>query len=1074
MDVGVLGPLEVRTGDGSPVAVPDTRVRTLLVLLALARGRVVPADRLIAGLWGDRPPARPAAVLQARVSQLRGALERAEPGGRALVRHRAPGYLLHGAGLDLDRFEDLLDRARGAAPRERADLLTRALDLWRGPAAAGFADLDGVREDAARLQERRLTALEDLAATRLDLGDHAGLADTLAGPAGEHPYRERLHAAHLRALYAAGRQGEALTRYEELRTRLADDLGVDPGPELTALHRAVLLQDPGLTREPAGNLPAPAADLVGRDTEVAAVRGLLERHRLVTVTGPGGVGKTSLALAAARGTAADSALPLDLAALDRDPCTALATALGVRDGEGDLTDRTAALLRGRRALLVVDNCEHLVEEVAELAARLLAAVPDLRILATSQVPLAVAGEYLYPLAPLDPPADDTPAALAASPAARLFLARAEAAGARPGTDPETAAAVAAICRRLDGIPLALELAATRLRHLRATDLAARLDDRFALLGGGRRDAPARQRTLRAAIDWSWEPLPAAERAVLSRLAVFADGCDPAAAEALGGTLDLVGALVDRSLVVASTRPAGTRYRLLESVAVYALEHLVPGEEDRARARHAAYFADLAEEADTRLRGPDQARALALLDREDANLRAAFAFAARTGDAATALRLALALTWYRHLRGRTARSRTDLDTALALPTGAAAPLAPGDAAAPAGTAEMAGAAGAVGVADIAGSAAPTGAAVSGRVGVAAGVRELRARARAVRGALARPEGDGGRWHDVDGHLGEVSDPGVRARLAWFSAFTRQGLGDPAAAAERAAGVHAAAEAAGDRWTAALARVLLALAAFGRGDLAAAQAQGRAAEADLREAGDPWGLLQASDVLAQTAEALGDLDETARRHAEGLRIAEELRLWREVSRHASGLGRVALLSGDLDRADTLHERALRLAEEQHDAVAAQYADAGIALTARRRGDLDRAEASLTRWLEWNRRTDGHIGAAFLHTQLGYIAEQRGEPGRALELHARGREHARRSGDPRALALALEGEAGARSLAGEHTAAADLLERAAALRASTGAPLTGVELRDVDRARARIAAHADAGGGDGERGTVPAVSG
>ncbi|MEU0491213.1 BTAD domain-containing putative transcriptional regulator [Nocardiopsis sp. NPDC006139] len=1034
MRVGVLGPLEVRAGDGSPVAVPDTRVRALLVLLALARGRVVSADRLVADLWGERPPARPAAVLQARVSQLRGALERGEPGGRALVRHRPPGYLLEGADLDLDRFEDLLDRARGAAPRERADLLSRALDLWRGPAAAGFAELDGVREDAARLEERRLTALEDLAEARLELGEHAGLADDLAGPAREHPYRERLHAALLRALYAAGRQGEALTRFEELRTRLADDLGADPGPELTALHRAVLLQDPGLNRAPAppaGNLPAPAAELVGRDTEVAAVRGLLERHRLVTVTGPGGVGKTSLALAAARGAAADPALPLDLAALDRDPCTALATALGVRDGEGDLTGRIAARLRGRRALLVVDNCEHVVDEVADLASVLLAALPDLRILATSQVPLAVAGEYLYPLAPLGTPADDTPAALAASPAARLFLARADAAGARPGTDADTVAAVAAICRRLDGIPLALELAATRLRHLGAVELAARLDDRFALLGGGRRDAPARQRTLRAAIDWSWDQLTDPERALLSRLAVFADGCDPAAAEAVGeGSLDLVGALVDRSLVVASTRPEGTRYRLLESVAVYSLEHLAAeGGEHRARARHAAYYAGLAEGADARLRGPGQAEALALLDREEANLRAASDFAVRDGDTATALRLAVALTWYRYLRGRTALARTALDTALALPS-------------PAGT---------------------------------AGEGEARARATVLRAALARPASDDEWWHDdTDAHLDRVADPAVRARLAWFAAFTRSGLGDPAAAAARVRAAHTAALAAGDRWSAALARVLLALAAFGRGDLAAALADGRAAEADLRDLGDPWGLLQAFDALAQTAEALGDLDETARLHAEGLRIAEDLRLWRDVSRHASGLGRTALLTGDLDRADTLHERALRLAEEQHDTVAAQYADAGIALTARRRGDLDRAEASLTRWLEWNRRTDGHIGAAFLHTQLGYIAEQRGEPARALELHARGLEHARLSGDPRALALAMEGEAGARSLVGEHAAAADLLDRAAALRASAGAPLAGIERWDVERARARLAAHAGAGEGDGERGTVPAVSG
>ncbi|MDT0328293.1 BTAD domain-containing putative transcriptional regulator [Nocardiopsis lambiniae] len=1033
MRFGVLGPLEVRAEDGTPVPVHDTKVRSLLVLLLLARGRVVPTDRLIHDLWGEDPPARPRAVLQARVSQLRGALERAETGSRALVRHRPPGYLLDAVEPDLVRFEDLVDRAGDTAdPRGRVDLLTRALDLWRGSAAAGFTDLEPVREAAAHLEERRLTALEDLAEARLDLGAHVELADALAPPAREHPYRERLHAALIRALYAAGRQGEALRHYDLLRTRLADDLGVDPGPELVALHRAILVQDDGLIpAPPAGNLPAAVVDLVGRDTEAATLRDLLDRHRLITVTGPGGVGKTSLALAVARAVAAgDPARPVDLAALDSegDPVTALATALGVRDGDGPLTGRIGALLRGRRALLVLDNCEHLVEGVADLAARLLAGVSDLRILATSQVPLSVAGEYLYPLAPLDVPVDDTPRALAASGAARLFLARAEAAGARPGTDPDTVAAIAELCRRLDGIPLALELAATRLRHLRATDLAARLDDRFALLGGGRRDAPARQRTLRAAIDWSWEPLTGPERALLSRLAVFADGCDPAAVDTVcGGSSELVGALVDRSLVVTTTHAEGTRYRLPESVAAYALEHLSESEEEGTRARHAAHFAAVAEDADGRLRGPGQARALALLDRENANLRAASAFAARSGDARTALRLVVALTWYRFLRGRAGEARVALDTALALPD------------TPAGSVGTTGAA------------VPDGS-VGDDVSVVSG--ESRARAAVLRAALAVHATDDERWRDdVHDHLRRIGDPVARARLTWFAEFTRWALGDPAVATARVAAAHETAREAGDRWGAALSQVTLALAAFGRGDLSEASTAGREAEAALRDLGDPWGLLQASDALARIAEARGDLDDAARRHEEGLRIARDLRLDLVVSRHLAGLGRVALLTGDLDRADALHERALRSAEEQDDAVARQFADAGIALIARRRGDLDRAERSLTRWLEWNHRTEGHVGAAFILTQLGYIAEQRGESERALELHARGRERARLSGDPRAIALALEGEAGARSLAGEHTVAADLLARAAGLRESAGAPLTEVERWDVDRALARV---------------------
>ncbi|MFD3687356.1 BTAD domain-containing putative transcriptional regulator [Nocardiopsis sp. NPDC058631] len=1071
MRFGVLGPLAVWTDDDEPVRIGEAKVRALLTSLLLAGGRLVPADRLVRDLWGDRPPARPAAVLQARVSQLRGDLERAEPGGRALVRHRAPGYLLETDDVDAARFEDLLRRAGAEAdPRTRADLFTRALDLWRGPVLSESADTEPVLSAAARWDELRVTALEERALARLDLGEHSSLVAELADEALRHPYRERLHAAHIRALYGAGRQGEALAAYERLRARLAAELGIDPGPELADLHRAVLVQDPALgpvrgrgrtaqapprhpePRQPpppgTGLLPVPPGDLVGRDAHLRALRSLAGDRRLVTLTGPGGVGKTRLALAVAAGDPADGVRFVELAGLPPggDPVPVLAAALGVRDdgatpGPG-LLDRVAELLRGGHHLLVLDNCEHVVAPVAAAVSRLLRAAPGLHVLATSQVPLDVTGEHLYAVPPLDlpEPGAHTPEDLAASGVVRLFTARAEAAVAGFALDADTAPAVATVCRSLDGIPLALELAATRLRHMRAADLAARLDDRFALLGVGRRDAPARQRTLRAVIDWSWEPLGAPERAVLSRLAVHADGCDLATAEQVcadagdvrpAQVLDLVGSLVDRSLVVASDHPAGTRYHLLESVAAYALERLrEAGEEGRTRARHAAHFADLAEHADSLVRGADQGYWLERLDRENANMRAALEFAVGEREADLAARLAGALCWYRYLRGRTGEARAALDAALSVHSGPSRPGPSADVASPEPRTPD-------------GRPRPAGAA--------------RAEAVVWRTALAVPasEDDRARRATVTDDLAGVAGPAARARLAWFVELTRWGLGDLDRSTRRTEEAYAASREAGDPWGAAVCQVGLAQTAFVQGSLEEALRLASEGERVLRELGDRWGVLQASDVLAQTVEALGDLAGAAERHTEGLRIAEELRLWHTVSLTLSGLGRIAFLDGDLDRADALHDRALRVAQEHSDALAEQFADAGIALTARRRGDLDLAERSLRRRLEWNRRADGRIGTAFILTQLGFVAEQRGDAAVALDLHRQGLAEAERSGDPRAVALALEGLAGARSLAGEHGGAAELLERAHALRDGVGTPLPAAERWDVDRITERIRA-------------------
>ncbi|GHC82012.1 SARP family transcriptional regulator [Nocardiopsis terrae] len=1010
-------------------------------------------------LWGDTPPARPAAVLQARISQLRGTLDAAEPGARALVRHRPPGYLLATDHLDAVLFEDLLDQAaRATDPRTRADRLSQALDLWRGPALAEFTHAGpGPAEDRwtelTRWEQMRLSALEDLAETRLELGEHSALAADLTDAVALHPYRERLHAAHLRALHGAGRHAEALAAYTRLRSRLAEELGADPGPELSALHRAMLVRDPALDpaprpAPPPGRLPEPVDALIGRDRPLRELGTLLTEHRLVTLTGPGGVGKTRLALAAGAAlssggepesevsVAGDGAWLVELAGLapGGDPVPLLAATLGARDGhtgEGpEELARIVALLRGRRALLVLDNHEHVVAPVAALVSHLLGALPHLRVLATGRIPLDVAGEHLYAVPPLDLPAPGAtdPDELAASGAVQLFAARARAARSTFFLGPESAPAVVTVCRRLDGIPLALELAATRLRHLGIDEVVARLDDRFALLGSGRRDAPARQRTLRAVIDWSWEPLDPTERAVLSRLAVTADGCEPDTAGAVcsgpepgegpeegegpanvppvppNAVLDLVGALADRSLVTVEAHPARTRYRLLESVAAYSLEHLAAsGDQPRVQDRHARHLADLAARADTHLRGPDQRRWLDRLDREAANLNTALDHAVRVGDTDLALRLAVASCWHRYLRGRSGQARLALDRALDLPGGTAS---------------------------------------------------ARAEADLWRTAFAVPATDDEthRRARVPEHLDRVTDPVVRARLAWLIEHLRWGLGDRGLAAARVRAAHEAAIETGDRWGVEVSRVTLAYAALGRGDIAGALDAARRAESALRELGDSWGALQATDALAQALESLGDLDGVAAHHERSLRLAEELRLWGNVTLALSGLGRVALLRGDLDRADVLHARAAALAAEHSDAGAEQFADAGTVLAARRRGDLDHAERLLRRWVDWNLRTGSHVGTAFLRTQLGYVAEQRGDAAAALDLHTLARADAEASGDPRAVAAALEGLAGAHALAGEPDRAADLLTEAARLREGSGAPLTAPERFDVDRVLSR----------------------
>ncbi|MGI8329191.1 BTAD domain-containing putative transcriptional regulator [Actinomadura scrupuli] len=1062
MRFGVLGPLAVWTTGGETVAVPGLKVRALLADLLVHEGRPVHPDRLIEDLWGDDLPGNPAGSLSAKVSQLRRALEDAEPGGRELVVHQPAGYLLK-AETDADGFRSLIAEAsRTRDPRARAALLSDALAAWRGPAFADFADEPFAQAAVARLAEQRLTVQEDRAELRLELGEHALLAGELGALLADHPLRERLRAAHMRALYRSGRQSEALDSYEELRALLADELGLDPGADLVALQRAILTQDPALdppavpdppVPRPATNLPAPLTELIGREDAVAAIRARLETDRLVTLTGPGGVGKTRLAVETVRPLAAprpdgSAALPdgvwlVELAALDRpadrDAVSRLVetvkAVLDIRDVQGpaERGEPVTAVqglieaLRPRRLLLVLDNCEHVVEPVAELAELLLRAVPGLRLLATSQEPLGLAGEVVWSVPPLEVPdrAADL-ASLERTGSVRLFVARASAAAREFRLGADTAPAVAVLCRRLDGIPLALELAATRVRALGVQGLVDRLDDRFRLLATGHRGAPPRQQTLMAMIDWSWELLSGAERLVLRRLAVHADGCTLEAAEAVCAedgldVLDVLARLVDRSLVVMVEGAGAPRYRLLESVAAYCVERLQEaGELDRVRRRHRRYYVDLAERAEPHLYGSGQRHRLRRLDAEAANLRAALGSAARDGAAEEALRLVNGMAWYWVLRGRLEEARRSLAAALAVTeetSGADQGLVPGT--------------------------GPVRALRARALGWATGTGLL----------LGEVAGREERRREVLKLYEDADDPGGRARTEWFLAYAGIDLGDLSVAEELLGSALPVFETLGDRWGTAAALAGRAKLAHVRTDLAALESDaGRSAEL-FGELGDRWGRLEATGWLGALAELTGDLERADRLHRDGLRLAEELGLWTEVAGRLSWLGWLALQRGDHAEAGEWCARALRLAVEQGHQGGQIFAAIGLAFAGRRDGHLDLAEGHLRRVLD---RTPGQDAPPYLPmvlVELGFIAELRGDAPAATALHLEALEVTARFDTSRPMAIALDGLAGALAVAGRHDHAARLLGAAAAARGSSSVPPSPAERGDIDRITGRV---------------------
>jgi predicted ATPase/DNA-binding SARP family transcriptional activator len=683
LEFRVLGAVTLeRRGQIVPIGGPKPRLA--LALLAARRGSVVSIDRLCDELWRNNPPADPLGVLQSYLSRLRRALR-----PEAEIIARPPGYVLQVPDqmIDAGRFEQLCRQANSSSNQHaRVELLEEALGCWRGSAFEEFAEHDWAQLEAMRLDELHILAQEELFEARLALGAHAALVGDLEALVTRYPLRERFWRQLIVALYRSGRAAEALRRAETLRVVLREELGLDPSPSLRELEGRVLNDDPTLLQPPVAarrsvtrQLPAEPTRLVGRAEELGLLAGRLRLNRLVTLTGPGGVGKTRLAMRVARELwdEFDGEVFVTELAPVRDATStvaAIATALDVQQRQHlSIEETLVEYLRARRALLVLDNCEHLRGTIASLCARLLSWCPGVTILATSREVLGLPGEHVWRVRPLAIPDEGSgPAVAAEAPATRLFVECAIAA--RPGfaLGPDNVKSVIEILGRLDGLPLAIELAAARIRAMGPAALAERLSEGFELLDGAQRSMNPRHRTVQDLVEWSYDLLGPDEQILFARLCVFAGsfGLDAVEAVCAGRDVDksrapmLLANLVDKSMVqLVDEDPP--RYRLLETLREYGRDRLSEAERNSVRVRHAAWYLEVAERCARSLAGSDEAAAIRMLDRDFDNLRAAHRWSVEHSDIDTALRLVAGLREY-SFRCMHAEIASWADVAIALP------------------------------------------------------------------------------------------------------------------------------------------------------------------------------------------------------------------------------------------------------------------------------------------------------------------------------------------------------------------------------------------------------------------------
>lgn len=699
----MLGPLEVRWRD-TPVEIRRGLPRTILTYLILHRGETVTSGSLAEILWGDDQPLNPANALQTQISYLRKRL--AVDPSRHLIVTRAGGYSLDigNDAIDAQRFEQAVHavsqirHADSNAVQAGLATLDEALALWRGPALADVAGEEFAIGESTRLEEMRLAALEVRGDLLLLLGRHRELAADLSVLVSENPFRERFHHQLMVALYRSGRQAEALRVFANARRILVDELGIEPGVELRDLERRILEQDPALddyleaakvaephlasevplvdvgisSRTPRRNaaLPAAVSPLIGRAVEMERVATLLKRSRMVTLTGPAGTGKTRLAIETSRRQSEDNIWFVDLGDVTEPDqvLAAVATALNVPTAPNDDAVALALSMSELRGLVVLDTCEHVVGAVAGFVGSLLREAAEVRVLATSRRALNVTGEIAWPVPPLAlAPArmvsvDD----LSQFGSVELFVERASAVRSDFELTKENAADIAAVCMALDGLPLAIELAAARVDVLSPSAIRQRLLHRFDLLVDGVRDVPPRQRTLRGAIEWSIDMLDEEQRYFFARLGVFSGSFDLEAASCVADVdetvaLNLLTSLVRQSMV---TVVENDRYRLLDTLAAYALEMLGLLDADATHARHANCYLKLAERAEEGVQGSEQRIWLQRLRDDLANHRVALEWLVSTGDGVGAARHAGALGWPWVLDGMLADADRELERVLA--------------------------------------------------------------------------------------------------------------------------------------------------------------------------------------------------------------------------------------------------------------------------------------------------------------------------------------------------------------------------------------------------------------------------
>jgi predicted ATPase/DNA-binding SARP family transcriptional activator len=921
LEIRLLGPFEVLAG-GTLADVGGSKRQALLAMLALQQGRMVDVDGLVDGLWGEELPASPRNALHHHIARLRAAL------GEGSIVGFADGYALKDAGVDAVRFEELLTETRSALRDSdvsaAADAVAAALDLWRGSALQGLTGTAWFSAEARRLETLRVDALEEDFEVRLALGEHRELIPALRSALADNPFRERLWGQLMLALYRSGRQADALETFQEARGVLADELGLEPGPELRRLQEAILAHDPAIAAVPVerrrgGNLPAPMTSFVGREDDLGAVAALLHEHRLVTLTGPPGVGKSRLAVETARlleDELSDGTWLVDFARAgdEGDAVRLLAHAVDVRGS--DPLARVTSRLRAAKALVVLDACEHTLAEAGRIASTLLAECPRVRIVATSREALHVASEVRLPVAPLE------------GAAVELFLERARAA--RPGFEPdaEAVALAAEIARRVDGLPLAIELAAARVNVLGLGELASILERRAAFL----RDSPASdpdRSALQGLVEWSYDLLHGDEKTLIQQLAVHRGGASLPSLVALaeGDGLNeatvayLVAALVDKSIVSASFTGGPARYDMLDTVREYVLERLAEsGGLAAARGAHAEYFAALADEARVELRGPEWLRWQRRLELENDNLWAAAAHARDASDPAVAVRLGT-LGWYFALADRISEGRRFLELVLAA-TDDHAPL------------------------------------------------ELRIEQLADLCYIATEE------FDLDAALafGEHAVSLAAAAAPWQRGFAQLMLslalgqsGDLEPAAAMADDAAAAFEDSGDDWGIAASSLIRAIGAAHAGDVSTVTATASVAHRHSEAVG--YDAFRAPVLLleAWAAETRREDAAAADAYRRAFELADQIGFGDHAAFALVRLGAIALANGDLREAEELQLHALATAEVAQATLVAAQARVQLARIAAASGNADEAARLYREVIAWSTMERPHQARESLFVAL-----------------------------------------------------------------------------------------------------------